>query len=472
LGIRYVWIDSLCIVQDDKADWEEQAALMGVIYRDALFTIAATHASHGDVGLFSERSEEHLAKRFDFIEQDGKEIFGALLRKPILSHGVYFSGFHRENKAHYPLEERAWCFQERILSTRIVHFTKDELIWECNGWILCECGDVRPGEHARTLRDKYRTVLTATDPQVRATAWMEVVAALSKRKLTYESDRLPALSGLVGCLQEKGFGEYVAGLWLEELPRQLLWVVDNYQKACRPDTYRGPSWSFASIEGSTITDSFNPPSAGIKMIGGLGMPKTPYPLDSINPWSNHARVLACSSGPVEKDRTTCVAKASLQLSAPCQDTNIWCDYEAHRGNKILRYWLETLGGRHCFSPDYAVFREPTLDNVQGIHLNRSRSGTNMTNNTDIRRSLAQKDDGNGEFQNMPKIKALLVAVCTERFERMKFYGQGSTTLHLLVLVKSKTEHGSFERTGVLALTQEGDGEKWLQSAMVREITLI
>ena len=181
LGFKYLWIDALCIVQDDRQDWEAEAAQMCQIYRRASLTLAATSSKSGDDGIFSRRPFELLARYAivcalkptgddkeadddiimlvssqeldpndpdDMIDtkllvEDAEGYNGpfVLVRKPVLSHGVYFKAFHKYYTTEsFPLETRAWCFQERLLSNRIVHFGKDELVWECNSAINCECG--------------------------------------------------------------------------------------------------------------------------------------------------------------------------------------------------------------------------------------------------------------------------------------------------------------------------------------------
>lgn len=168
LGLRFMWIDSLCIVQDDKGDWEKEAARMAQIYQNAFLTIAATRAPDSDGGCFFSMSETpYLWRRLNGQSRwDAKGRHGLVERvqhpmlwKPHLaSRGAGSSRFARwfavrpshdirelagsGNRgdgvkdiiaAGYPLLSRAWVFQERLLSPKVVHFGLTQLAWECRG---------------------------------------------------------------------------------------------------------------------------------------------------------------------------------------------------------------------------------------------------------------------------------------------------------------------------------------------------
>ena len=439
MDIRYVWIDSLCIIQDDTLDWEQQAAQMGTIYRNASFTVAATHGPNGDAGLFSDRPEHLLTRNLTFQDPDGQPVFVAYARKPILSHEVFFYGFHREKKSDYPLEDRAWCFQERILSTRIAHFTKDELVWECNGFIRCECEGIIPGEHSRTLREKFRQVMTETDTQRRITAWMEVLVEFCARRLTYESDRLPALASLARALQEKGFGDYIAGCWITELPRQLLWYRPTARaKSMRP--YRAPSWSFASAEGSHISDCLRAPFKGIKMIGspnGNGL------IDGFSTWTTHAQLTEWKAQPSGTDPLGNLSNAFIVLTAPTQNCTI--SWEFPEGQDKVRHFVHCLDSMIGFSPDYELPKKDPIVRSEG-------------------------EDASSREHAAASTKAVLIAICTEK-PQMVYHGEGSTILHLLVLLQVG-QQDKYERIGTCALKQEGEGARWLSNAEDKTVTII
>ncbi|PVH70864.1 HET-domain-containing protein, partial [Cadophora sp. DSE1049] len=116
LGVRYLWIDSLCIVQDDKDDWRRESAKMHTIYRDGYLTLAASKSKGPDGGLFSAATSDDMLKDWDFQEDLIRT------RRKIQ---------HFESRQEFPLLQRGWIFQERILSRRVLHFGSKGLIWEC-----------------------------------------------------------------------------------------------------------------------------------------------------------------------------------------------------------------------------------------------------------------------------------------------------------------------------------------------------
>ena len=123
LGVRYLWIDSLCIVQDSKSDWEAEAAQMGSIYLNSLLTIAATDAMDGDYGFLSPRTPPcplpyHLDHAVS-VSMSGNIWVAAWVT--LFDDAVDQS----------PLSQRGWVTQERLLPPRILHFTNSQIMWEC-----------------------------------------------------------------------------------------------------------------------------------------------------------------------------------------------------------------------------------------------------------------------------------------------------------------------------------------------------
>jgi hypothetical protein len=137
LGYRYIWIDSLCIIQDDADDWEEQSALMSEIYQNAVLTIAAT-SSNGD----NEGCCTRNAQKTSDIEVALPDDIGACqiaVRKPL----HHFDAQTADGLLdHFPLLTRGWAFQERLLSPRVLHICESELVWECREACKCECGSL------------------------------------------------------------------------------------------------------------------------------------------------------------------------------------------------------------------------------------------------------------------------------------------------------------------------------------------
>ncbi|KAK3182573.1 hypothetical protein K4F52_006022 [Lecanicillium sp. MT-2017a] len=280
LGIKYVWIDSLCIIQDDDQDWKEQAAKMADTYENAELVISATNASDGSMGLFQERKPAQILASDNTpsswtVREPGSTIQVIPLHGPECKDKdcpIYISrdtarhaqwdsmdGIATGSSQFNPLLGRGWAFQERLLATRIVHFADHELIWECKETQRCECmhldrTDGRPILERSAENIKHRFSEAISRPPVSGNSpppidlfdlWASVVEKYTERMLTYEKDRLPALEGAIRKLQEKNLGTCVGGLFLSDLPRCLLWQVA--QPGTRHPVYRAPTWSWASV---------------------------------------------------------------------------------------------------------------------------------------------------------------------------------------------------------------------------------
>ncbi|KAH8882371.1 HET-domain-containing protein, partial [Thozetella sp. PMI_491] len=224
LGYRYLWIDSLCIIQDSPDDWEAESSRMAEVYSNASLIISASVASSGDSGLFYPKPAQSLLSSFTEDVERGS------------------------------LARRAWCLQERVLARRILHFGKDQLHWEC----LSGCWSEALEE---TLKDLEVTGAEEFGPkQIYSRGpygkWYRLLNAYSNRELTVEGDRLPALGGLASVFEKFSRDQYVAGLWLDDIPAGLLWSgtelyrpVDSPSLLRRPAKRQAPSWSWTSFEG-------------------------------------------------------------------------------------------------------------------------------------------------------------------------------------------------------------------------------
>jgi len=264
LNTQYIWIDSLCIIQDDPSDWEAEAANMATIYENSFLTVSASLASGANQGCFSLREQPH-----EIYKQDSNGQSFTILVRSVLSHdNLSASGIGRLLSSNIPLLNRAWCYQERLLATRILHFLPQELVWECKAAIYCECGTYMPRKryskwgYARII-ERNGFDVTNKEPSaysvIVSRLWPKIVHEYSGRSLTFRKDRLPALSGIAKRLQESTKeSRYLAGLWSNHLPGALLWEIgknfDGSQPVGRRDYHaaRTPSWSWASIEGEGI----------------------------------------------------------------------------------------------------------------------------------------------------------------------------------------------------------------------------
>ena len=225
--VRYLWIDSLCIVQDSVEDWSHEAAQMASIYENAFLTIGAT-STESDEEAFLQPLRTPLMLRVRTSEGTLEDIYVQPAGRP-----------EDELPTRQPLWGRAWCYQERLLSRRMLHFTRRELWWECRGKSDCECG--RLSFHHGLWDEKPMIYGSLAQPRL----WRRIVENYSDLSLSLEKDKLPALSGLAQKAQESRKDNYVAGLWSRTLVDDLCWKTHSPRS--QPEEWRAPSWSWASI---------------------------------------------------------------------------------------------------------------------------------------------------------------------------------------------------------------------------------
>ncbi|KAF4631841.1 hypothetical protein G7Y89_g6293 [Cudoniella acicularis] len=243
LGVEYIWIDSLCIIQDSGSDWEQEAARMGTVYQNALLTIAASAASDGQKGCFFPRSQvlSPVEITYNAPIQDGNK-------------GVYIQGrlpYLDEDLDEAPLNKRAWTLQEHLLSKRVLHCCANQLYWECQSTCFSESGLELPPVFGlpKILNEQSPGIDIFKNYQSAHWHWMRLLNVYSKRALTKDFDKLPALSGLAHEFAKQTGDQYLAGLWRQFLPLGLLWEVKDTAVARRVPG-RAPSWSWASVEGT------------------------------------------------------------------------------------------------------------------------------------------------------------------------------------------------------------------------------
>jgi len=280
LGIRFLWIDALCIVQDDPEDWVKEAANMAKIYASSYLTLSITHSTDDSSPCFSPRicpEENSFPYRFSKFRIEGDyegEPFCIWARStPYKAHDQLLDEFLFGNflnaSSGSPLLSRAWVFQERLLAPRTLHFHATELVWECDSCMHCECGGINYTCHksdtpAQSIKLDFKR--ECNEPDLRSgspQAWTGIICLYSRLRLTFESDRLPALSGLASQhseripslhnepLHEKVERNYLAGHWREGLELNLLWdTFGKQEEVKRLVEPCAPSWSWASIDHS------------------------------------------------------------------------------------------------------------------------------------------------------------------------------------------------------------------------------
>ncbi|KAK4452696.1 heterokaryon incompatibility protein-domain-containing protein [Podospora aff. communis PSN243] len=355
LGIAYLWIDSLCILQDSAADWVDQAAMMAHVYSNADVTVAATWCHGSGQSLFSSRHgsnfldvdlpgtgcQSPMFVRLSIPHFQGKN--GA----PTLgmgdgytdsaSEGASQSGEDDEGQlttspnALWPLLGRGWVYQEQWLSPRIIHFTKHEIIWTCRETTACECSFYEFGKGNRHGPPTFE--------ETREWEWTAIVEQYCKRDFTQIADRLPALAGIATVHSSSAArGSYLCGLWSQELPKTLFWQATSSTLASRPPMTM-PTWSWASTTGLIAFD---------------------YPDEEIRP-----KVLDVQVSYFGQDLMGDVAEAMLRLEGLIVPGTVhygekWEHLLKTRAKSVSeanprsKYGLEIDGVFATFFPDYAL----------------------------------------------------------------------------------------------------------------------
>jgi hypothetical protein len=246
LKLEYIWIDALCIIQDDPEDWEREALSMSEIYTHSAITIAATSCADSQGGLFLPRSAGQTAQ-LPWTTSDScpPERVSFRSHDPTRYSSLVMEG---------PLNKRGWVLQERYLSRRTVHFTSDRLFWECRQTTLEEgltnanSPDWLPMRefHLSSLQEKIKT---PADMHRLGDGWRLVIEYYARTQLTYTSDRLPALAGLAKAWAKASNDRYIAGCWQNSIPLHLLWTPPEYEHAASIEPAQRPSWSWVSFGG-------------------------------------------------------------------------------------------------------------------------------------------------------------------------------------------------------------------------------
>ncbi|CAI9629179.1 unnamed protein product [Alternaria burnsii] len=294
LGIQYIWIDSLCIIQDCDEDKNREMARMANIYKNAIFTISAARARSCDDGFLGEQE-----RRAAILQQLSIKLPMNCLNGAIGSVLLYDSReqFGREDT---PVNKRAWTYQEQLLSRRVVSFYDDAVEWSCPG---CHISDDKLGTDELGVTDPTYLEERAwfserTDslsqflclvseygrelPDVLATlpdSWWSAVYEYTMGSLSNLDDKLPAIAGIASEFQGLAGDVYVAGLWMSHLITDLRWRTGKQLKESssnpgnRDFKYDAPTWSWASIHECIID--------------------RPYRLDEYDLESNRVEIIDC-----------------------------------------------------------------------------------------------------------------------------------------------------------------------------------
>ncbi|CAM1508857.1 Fc.00g025960.m01.CDS01 [Cosmosporella sp. VM-42] len=271
-GIRYVWIDCFCIIQNCRDDWEAEAPMMRHVYANAACNIAASASSNPNGGLFRSRDVRDI--------QPG--IISTTLTSELPEKFYIFDKTYWDRQLlGGSLHTRGWVFQERFLGPRQLYFAQNQILWECLEEHKCEgfpCGI--PLHNSAKAIDRLLSVpenrktpdqrqkkshLGCTDNDMTFDAvdlWCDLVTGYSRCYFTKAEDKLYAFAGVAKLFQEVTGDRYLAGVWRSQILHLLNWTVFT-PKSKHSARYRAPSWSWASVDGPV---KLHKPAAGFEFL--------------------------------------------------------------------------------------------------------------------------------------------------------------------------------------------------------------
>lgn len=248
LGFRYLWIDSLCIIQGDKNDWVEQGAAMTEIYSLSTLNISASSSRNSNEGILKPL-QDHGVQIGMSNQSDRNQRTPAFVGPPI-------EILDLEEKL---VSTRGWVFQERLVSPATLHYTDEGMLWEC-------VRGIKLGHYQNVFSTKWKahwkTTINTQEPTSMTAiksseglgdiceSWNEWICAYSERDLFDCRDKFPAIAGVAKTFANAFKLSYAAGLWKENLISGLLWRRHNRKPSLiRFEKYVAPSWSWASVHG-------------------------------------------------------------------------------------------------------------------------------------------------------------------------------------------------------------------------------
>jgi hypothetical protein len=260
LRFKYLWVDALCIVQDDDTDVAKELEKMSSIYYGATLTISAASAERSSEGFLGDRvlSKAYGGAVFSINYQhhaeDGVDKGSVFLSQ----HPIY-------DEFQEPIDRRGWTLQEHILSRRILRFGSKQTTWKClnEHYSLDGGGSPQPmnKDPASALDDVHRRSEVQSHmrrfgrlgPRFVLEDWQTQVEEYSRRSVTKLSDRLPACGALaenVADILGWKSSEYLAGLWKKDIQEELLWFRPDQSSVSISRKRHGPTWSWASLHGA------------------------------------------------------------------------------------------------------------------------------------------------------------------------------------------------------------------------------
>jgi hypothetical protein len=259
IGVNYLWIDSLCIIQQgsgSKEDWFHHMTEMRRVYQNATLNLAADRASSAEDGIFSDRVAAS-------IQRPVIELHKGLMKGcwQMAAQTELLDLFSRS-----PLSSRAWVTQERIFSPRIVSFSEDQVYWSCDHGPCFKSERFPEGyptsvalpRYCKSLLYEYKHETISDMSGLRQDSdseqFLREACGYSSRILTYpDSDKFAAFSGIAEEYSRLIKEDYIAGFFRSLLPLYLTWKVrrpipPRINRTMTGSSYRAPSWSWAATD--------------------------------------------------------------------------------------------------------------------------------------------------------------------------------------------------------------------------------
>lgn len=318
LGIQYIWIDALCIIQDSPEEWEKEVSIMKDVYSRSRLNIAAADSANSNEGCFADVkiNEEHDWTQFSLY--DSNNVLKLTIKVQI--------GDSRRITEHSILGSRGWVLQEQLLSPRMVSCMGSELHWQCAHAYRTESGVEFNHDSAVCGTPHLRNDLSISHERVWR-IWME---NFSQRKFTFWNDRLPALAGITEYYESTTKDAPLLGLWKTTILQDLLWIrlSDSWASVPCKETFL-PSWSWLSCPARIEFDIWQI-SSSISHLG-IGIDEHAKLLDYNVTWSR-------------SPMTSAVTSACLVLEGP-----------------VIEVSLKVAHSYRDFNPPYFVVENTTIE---------------------------------------------------------------------------------------------------------------
>ena len=274
LDIDYLWVDSICIFQDDPTDKAHEISHMADIYKHATLTISASKADSANKGFLRNEAntETGLWKNliplaFPMPNPAAKSIKDAFEMPRQVFGTIWLCNEDPNMSATFrsPVDRRGWCLQERLLSSRLVSYGRWPT-WKCGLGAYSDGGfypqNPRNGRDERQLsrclvEHRQRTPGSQTDLHTSTQllkSWYKLINEYTQRELGLKTDRLPAIGGIAAEISRVTGIQYLAGLWQTNLLHDLMWSAKTKEWLTRPDSYRGPTWCWAAVDCPVLYD--------------------------------------------------------------------------------------------------------------------------------------------------------------------------------------------------------------------------